>query len=65
MNAPMLNSQHSWYLKRQLMNYQKGIRGRHANDLYGNQMVMLSKVLQNEQAIDDVVGYIKSLEKTE
>lgn len=63
MNAPRLQGQHSWYLKRQLMNYQKGVRGSHAQDLYGNQMVMLSKVLHDEQAIDNVITYIKSLEQ--
>ncbi|MFT5814248.1 MAG: cytochrome c oxidase subunit 2 [Psychroserpens sp.] len=63
MNAPRLQGQHSWYIKRQLINYQKGTRGAHKKDLYGNQMVMFSKVLHDEQAIDNVVSYIESLEQ--
>ena len=60
-NAPRLAGQHPWYLKRQIQNYQLGIRGRHLRDLYGSQMMMMSRVLQDEKAIDAVVTHIDSL----
>ncbi len=61
MNAPKLAGQHAWYLKRQIGSYQQGIRGAHPNDLYGKQMILMSKTLHDEQAVDDVVSYINSL----
>ena len=65
MNAPKLSGQADWYIKRQLSNYKHGIRGSHPKDLYGNQMVLMSKTLYDEAAINDVVSYINSLEKSE
>ena len=35
MNAPKIAGQSAWYLKRQIMNYKKGLRGTHADDTYG------------------------------
>jgi len=64
MNAPKLAGQHAWYLKRQINAYQQGIRGAHPADLYGKQMVLMSKVLHDERAVDDVVSYINSLPNT-
>lgn len=61
-NAPRLAGQHDWYLKRQIENFKGGIRGKHKDDLYGVQMVLMSRVLQNEQAIDDVIAYINTFE---
>jgi len=61
MNAPKLAGQHAWYLKRQIGSYQQGIRGNHSADLYGKQMILMSKILHDEQAVDDVVSYINSL----
>jgi cytochrome c oxidase subunit 2 len=60
-NAPSLVGQHDWYLKRQLENFKKGVRGQHKDDLYGVQMLLMSRALQNEQAINDVVAYINTL----
>lgn len=62
MNAPKLLGQESWYLKRQILNYQKGIRGRHQKDQYGNQMIMMAKTITNETDIDLLLNYIKALE---
>jgi len=61
MNAPKLAGQHTWYLKRQIGSYQQGIRGTHYADLYGKQMILMSKTLHDEQAVNDVVSYIDSL----
>ncbi|QUM76978.1 c-type cytochrome [Moritella sp. 24] len=60
--APQLARQYSWYLKRQLEYYQQGIRGKHPQDMYGSQMILMSKLLQNERAIDDVLAYIATLQ---
>lgn len=62
LNAPKLAGQHDWYLKRQLSNFKLGIRGEHPDDRYGFQMRLMSKLLNSEQAIDDLVSYIDTLE---
>lgn len=61
-NAPRLAGQHDWYLARQIENFKQGIRGSHSDDIYGMQMILMAKTLQNEQAISDLVAYINSLE---
>jgi cytochrome c oxidase subunit 2 len=61
MNAPKLSGQHDWYLKRQLANYRQGIRGKHANDLYGSQMKLMANTLRNKQDINHLLNYINSL----
>jgi cytochrome c oxidase subunit 2 len=61
LSAPRLAGQSDWYLRRQLENFQLGIRGAHKSDSYGHQMVMMSKTLQNEKAVDDLLAYLNSL----
>jgi len=63
MNAPKLSGQHHWYLKRQISAFQQGIRGAHPADLYGKQMILMSKILHDDQTVDDVVSYIDSLSR--
>jgi cytochrome c oxidase subunit 2 len=63
-NAPRLAGQHDWYLKQQIKNFKSGIRGNHKDDLYGVQMVLMSRILPNEQAIDDVVAYINTFQQS-
>jgi cytochrome c oxidase subunit 2 len=60
-NAPRLAGIDDWYLARQLKNYQQGIRGSHRQDFNGAQMVSMAKVLPDDQAISDLLGYIHSL----
>jgi cytochrome c oxidase subunit 2 len=60
-NAPRLSGMSDWYLRRQLMNYQHGIRGANRKDMYGSQMAMMAAVLTSEKATDDVVAYINTL----
>lgn len=62
LNAPRLAGQHSWYLKRQLLNFKNDIRGKHEGDLYGKQMVLMSRLLQNDEAIEQVLAYINQLQ---
>ncbi len=58
MNAPKIAGQSAWYLKRQLMNYKKGLRGTHEGDVYGAQMIGMAATLADEQAVDNVVAHI-------
>ncbi len=60
-HAPRLANMDDWYIKRQLENFKAGIRGSHPYDAYGQQMVMMSKILGDEQAIDDLVAYLNTL----
>ena len=62
MNGPAVAGQNDWYLVTQLKNYKSGARGAHAKDTYGMQMRPMAMTLVDDQAILDVVAYIKSLE---
>ena len=61
MSAPRLSRVNDWYLVRQLQNYQQGIRGAHPSDLHGKQMRLVSRVLRDDQSINDTVAYINQL----
>lgn len=61
LNAPKLSGLQDWYLARQLTNFKEGIRGKDPKDTYGLQMSPMAATLADEQAIKDVVAYIKSL----
>lgn len=60
-NAPRLRGMSDWYLATQLKNFRDGVRGAHAQDSYGPQMVLMAGMLADEQAIRDIVAYINSL----
>ncbi|MEX2124773.1 MAG: c-type cytochrome [Woeseia sp.] len=62
MNAPRLAGMTDWYLAHQLENFRQGIRGEHPEDYYGKQMGFMGRILQDEQAINDVVAYINTLQ---
>ncbi|MEK9647822.1 MAG: c-type cytochrome [Gammaproteobacteria bacterium] len=62
LNAPALAGQEEWYVVRQLQNFKKGIRGG-AGDVYGMQMAPMAMILPDDQAMEDVAAYIKSLGK--
>ena len=59
--APRLKNVNDWYLKRQLENFKAGIRGAHPDDAYGHQMALMSRLLGDERAIDDLVAYVGTL----
>jgi cytochrome c oxidase subunit 2 len=61
MNAPGLKGMSDWYLVTQLKNFKQGIRGAHPQDLYGRQMALMSEILHDDQAINDLVTYINNL----
>ncbi len=62
LNAPRLADMSDWYLVRQLQNFRQRIRGAHSKDYYGWQMATLSDMLADDQAINDIVAYINTLE---
>jgi len=59
--APRLNGQYPWYLKRQLNNFRAGIRGVDPKDTNGRVMRPMSLTLKDDQAVADVVAYISTL----
>ncbi len=60
--APRLADQHDWYLIQQLQNFRADRRGTAETDSYGQSMNRMAKmVLEDEQAIRDVVAYIETL----
>jgi cytochrome c oxidase subunit 2 len=61
MNAPGLKGMSDWYLVTQLKNFKQGIRGAHPQDMYGPQMALMSEILPNDRAINDLVAYINTL----
>lgn len=60
-NAPRLAGLESWYVAAQIKNFRNGIRGRHADDLYGLQMGLVSNTMTDDQAIFDMAAHIASL----
>ena len=61
MKAPRAAGMNDWYLARQLQNFKAGVRGEHPTDHYGKQMVLMADILQDDQAINDLVAYINTL----
>jgi cytochrome c oxidase subunit 2 len=62
LSAPRLAGIPDWYLERQISNFETGIRGTHAEDIFGRQMgVIQTLMLPNDQAILDVIAYINTL----
>lgn len=62
MGGPRLAGQNDWYLARQIQNYQNNLRGYDPKDTFGRQMKPMSMTLTSEQAINDMLAYINSLD---
>ena len=62
MNAPRAAGMSDWYLVHQLKNFRDGIRGSHPRDKYGEQMAFMARSLVTDEAINDVVAYINTLD---
>lgn len=62
MNGPALAGREAWYLKRQMQNFKSGARGSDPRDVYGRQMAPMAQLLADDQAIDDVIAFLTSLE---
>ena len=63
LNSPRLAGTDDWYLLAQLEAFRAGQRGAHPDDRTGRQMRAMAMVLPNEQAMRDVVAFIRSLEQ--
>ncbi len=62
LNSPRLAGTDDWYLLAQLEAFRVGQRGTHADDRTGKQMRAMAAVLPDEQALKNVVAFIRSLE---
>ena len=62
LGAPSLTVANDWYLVTQLRKFKDGIRGAHPADIYGMQMRASAGLLADDEAIDDVVTYINTLQ---
>lgn len=60
-NAPRLSNMSDWYMARQLQNFRSGIRGGHPQDFHGAQMVSMARVLKDDEAVADVLDYLRTL----
>ena len=60
-NAPTLAGMSDWYFVTQINNFKAGIRGLHADDHYGEQMVGMTAAMSGLEEIEDVAAYINSL----
>ena len=65
LNAPRLAGQESWYIKRQVKNFQHGLRGADSGDTFGAQMAPMAATLANDAAVNNVAAYIASLPTTD
>lgn len=63
MNSPRLNGLDDWYIKQQIVKFKKSIRGAHAADTFGSQMIPMVTSLTDEQ-VNDVIAYIRSTTQT-
>ena len=61
--GPPLKHASDWYLLTQLANFRAGVRGAKPGDTSGALMRPMSLTLADEQAMKDVIAYIKTLAK--
>ena len=60
-NGPPLANQDDWYLLSSLQRYKAGVRGSSPTDANGAVMRGMAAILEDEQAMKDVIAYITSL----
>ena len=61
LGAPKLTGKQDWYLLKHLQAFHEGVRGADPRDVTGGQMAAIAKALPDEQAMKDVIVYIRSL----
>jgi len=61
LNAPKLAGQQGWYIRRQIANYQNGLRGADPADVAGLQMAPMSRTLATPALLENVIAYIETL----
>ncbi len=65
LKSPALAHLNDWYLKLQLENFKNKVRGANPKDSGGIQMAPMANMLADEQAILNVIAYIRSISSTE
>ena len=60
-SAPALAGLEAWYLERQLRNFRDGIRGHAGDDRLGQSMALMTRGLESDDEIRDIVAYIETL----
>ena len=63
LKAPPLTHANDWYIASSLKKFKAGVRGTNALDSSGALMRPMSQTLVDDQAVQDVVAYIVSLQK--
>jgi cytochrome c oxidase subunit 2 len=61
LRAPPLHQQHDWYLLSALQRYKSGVRGSDPRNTNAQIMRGMSSTLVDEQAMKDVIAYIRTL----
>ena len=62
LHSPRLAGTDDWYLLAQLQAFREGRRGSHAEDRTGRQMRAMAGVLPDDQAMRDVIAFIRGLQ---
>lgn len=62
--APSLLAAEPWYLRRQLDDFKRGLRGNAPTDVHGQQMAPMALALGTDRDIDDVLAYLATLPPT-
>ena len=65
LKTPSLKYQSDWYMLASLKKFKEGIRGTNPKDIGGMQMRPMTLTLADEQAMKDVIAYIRSISKNE
>jgi cytochrome c oxidase subunit 2 len=61
LNAPKIAGLEAWYTRRQVHNFQQGVRGASADDTFGMQMAPMARTLTTEAAVANVAAYVETL----
>lgn len=61
LNAPKLAGLNDWYMRRQIHNFQNGLRGTDPNDKFGPQMAPMAQTVANDQALENTLARINTL----
>jgi cytochrome c oxidase subunit II len=59
-NAPRIQGMSDWYMATQMKNFRNGVRGGHAQDVYGSQMALIAGMLTDDAVIGDILAYMNS-----
>jgi cytochrome c oxidase subunit II len=61
LNAPLLAGLDSWYQLEQMRKFKSGKRGSHSDDIPGQQMQAVVKMLNDDQLFIDIIDFIATI----